>query len=182
MKNLIKVIKRIYKVLMVIVFVYFGSYVIIDMVIFPIISKEFPYLFGYIIFYSNNKSGMIDKGDPVYMDKEAITVKTSDLIREFDENEFKTNETYQGKVLKLTGYVYKVKQGFFRDREDNYYLVLVSNFDRPFFENVDIHFREEEVYKLKDLTFGQMVTIIGEYDAKSHILQIKNAFFEKEKT
>jgi hypothetical protein len=175
-----KIMKRIFNVFFVIVVIYYGVTAIFDLSIYPILTGKFPKLFQDIRYVFDRNKAKIDEGDPVKMTAEAVSVSIQNIANTFRENSIEVQKTYHGKILRLTGTVSRIGTDTSYDGVKTYYVDLVDDPDRPYYNQVQVYPRKDEVHKLDGLIIGQTVTIVGKYtDVGWRVsVQIKDAFFE----
>ncbi len=89
----------------------------------------------------------------------AIVIDASDLIKEFEDSEFKADKKYKGKTLKITGgHVFSIDAQVFN--EDKYDVSIQGGGD---FEILSINCRGVADKYLETLEPNQDVTVIGEF-------------------
>ena len=175
------IFKCIYKIVQVIVFLYFGSLVIIDLIIYPIVNGKAPEFFGYRYYFSENKK--VDKEkesdwkDSIEIIDGIISVSISNLGKAYRTNAIEANKIFQGNILKLTGKINSIQEQYPKN-ENKYYFFIEEDSDSWTFESVIVYLKNAELEIFENLVIGQTVTIVGEFTGKDVFLEIKDAFFE----
>jgi len=177
------IIKRIYKIIMVIVFLYFGSLAIMDLVILPIVTGTSPQFFGFTYYFSENKildkKNKSDWKDSIEIVDEIIFVSISNLAKAYETNALEANKIFQGNVLRLTGNIHAILEKYSSDEDEStYYLRLEEKSKHYSFDWVYVYLKEDEMYKIENLVIGQKITIVGEFTAEIGVMIIKNTFIE----
>ena len=83
-----------------------------------------------------------------------ISVTASDLVNEFEANEVRANDKYEGKWVRVTGKVKVVEEDIFEDES----LTLDAGFWGVKCDYTD----ETESVKARQLNIGDSVTVVGE--------------------
>jgi hypothetical protein len=104
---------------------------------------------------------------------EAIEISPQALFSAYESNEVKADNTYKGKMVRLTGTVDDIGKDLF----DKPYISFKSN--ENYFMGVQVFFKGSEGNKVADIDKGQRVTVVGKCDGKLITdVQIKDAVFE----
>jgi hypothetical protein len=101
---------------------------------------------------------------------EAIETSPQELFNTYDSNEVKADNTYKGKLVRLSGEVNDIG----KDILDEPYVTLSVDG----FMGIQIYFKSSEEKKIAELDKGQSITIVGKCDGKFMNVKIKDAVFE----
>jgi RNA polymerase subunit RPABC4/transcription elongation factor Spt4 len=103
---------------------------------------------------------------------EAITIAPDDLFAAYDGNEVKADNTYKGKMVRISGKVGDIG----KDILDQPYITFArGEWDMV---HVQVYFKKNEQAKMAELDKGQQITIVGRCDGKSMNVIIKDSVFE----
>jgi len=129
-----------------------------------------------IVLPSNNKETTTSDSPeptPVAEEVELIEVDTTDFVAEFDKNQLAAEEKYEGKYVRLTGYVQNISE----DILGSYYLVVQPTNEKLYFEtSVQCYFKDKSA--LTSLENGQKVTVVGRVDSQVMNVLVKDCAIE----
>ena len=110
-----------------------------------------------------------EKSDPAEQEA-AIEVTAKELLKEYDDNEVKADETYRDKLVTVTGIINDIG----KDVLDDTY-VAVGTGDDYEFTTVQCYFSDEgELAKVGDLEKGAEITVTGTCDGLSINVLLKD--------
>jgi predicted RNA-binding Zn-ribbon protein involved in translation (DUF1610 family) len=100
-----------------------------------------------------------------------IEISPYQLYKDYQDNEVRADNQYNGKLLKITGTVLTITKDFF----DQPFIILDSG---NTFTGIQVYFKRSEQKKLADLSVGQTVTVIGRCDGKTINVFIRDSSLE----